>query len=126
MKQSKLENEIKNRVLNLRHNEFSLGKIRFLGSDKDVFPYRIHILKTVDIEPRKMYSLDKMDYITATHTSFAIGELYWDEKDGYWEVKSVGMRLCEEGNSELLKWLADFGNRFCIVDGDLRECDYEE
>lgn len=100
---------LKEKVLSMRMNEFEFHKVSFLGSNEDVFPHKIHIVKW--LQP---------DYC------FVIGELEWNAHDSYWRFKSIGTRYLEYGTEELNKWILDFCNKYEVEYGELVEREVEK
>lgn len=112
---------LRDKILSMRHNEFGLSKVVFFGSDKDVFPYRIHIVKWEECKPTETYSLTELKYKTVTSYCFVIGELEWDTKEPGWDFRSLGTRYLEYGTQELNKWILDFCRKYSVVDGEIVE-----
>lgn len=46
-----------------------------------------------------------------TH-KMSIARLNWDFKEQSYELQSVGLRLCEYGNTKLLKWLQKVADKY--------------
>lgn len=119
------KNEIENKILNMKHNEFALRKVAYMDG-RDAFPKEIAVVKEVQCEPFVAYSLKEEKYITRTSYTYVVAFLKWDSKEPCWEFGSVGTRYLEDGNTELNKWLLDFCNRYAInEDGKLVEVEIE-
>lgn len=117
---------LREKVLSMRMNEFGLQKVaNFFHPDRDLFPNKIHVVKWVNCEPTKVYSVEKKEYTTMTCYSYVIGQLMWNSHEPCWEFKSVGTRYLEVGTEELNKWLMDFCNRYEVVEGELVEVGHE-
>lgn len=112
---------LREKVLSMRMNEFGFSRVSFLGSDKDVFPNKIHIVKWVNCEPTEYTSVEKRAYTTMTAYCYVIGSLEWNDNEPCWEFKSIGTRYLEVGTEELNKWVLDFCNKYEVVDGELAE-----
>ena len=112
---------LREKILSMRLNEFGFSKVCFLGSDKDVFPQQIDIVKWEETEPRRVFSLNEMKYIESTSYCFVIGTLKWNEKEPCWEFESTGTRYLEYGTEELNKWLLDFCNKYEVCDNEIVE-----
>lgn len=116
---------LREKVLSMRLNEFGFSKVCFLGSDKDVFPNEIHIVKWEETEPIEVYSLTEKKKVTRTSFCYVIGSLEWNSKESCWEFHSIGTRYLEDGTEELNKWILDFCNKYEVIDGELVEAKKE-
>lgn len=112
---------LREKVLSMRMNEFGFSRVLFWGSDRDVFPHKIHVVKWVNCEPMEVYSVEKRAYTKTTTYCYVIGSLEWNSHEPCWEFKSIGTRYLEDGTEELNKWILDFCNKYEVVDGELRE-----
>lgn len=121
----KTKNEIENRVLNMRHNEFALCKATYIDR-RNTFPYEIAVVREVQCEPFTALSLDEGKYVTRTSYVYTIAHLKWNSKEPCWEFSSVGVRYLEDSDTELNKWLLDFCNKYGVnEDGELVEVENE-
>lgn len=113
---------LKDKILSMRYNEFGFSKVHFFGSDKDVFPNKIHIVKWVVCdEPYEAISTKdgkKHKYYTY---NYAIGELEWDVNEPRWDFRSIGTRYLEDGDVGLNKWILDFCEKYEVCDGEIKE-----
>ena len=112
---------MKEKILSMRFNEFAFSNVCFWGSDKDVFPQQIDIVKWNEKEPRRVFSSNERKYIESTSYCFVIGKLKWNEKEPCWEFESVGTRYLEYGTEDLNKWILDFCEKYEVCDGKLVE-----
>lgn len=112
-----------NRVLSMRCGDFTFAKKHFLGSDKDVFPTQIDIVKWEYTAPHQVFNLDTMQYHTSDKYCFVIGTLIWCDSECAWKFDSCGTRYLEYGTDELNKWLLNFCNHYFVQDGVLMEVD---
>lgn len=112
---------LREKVLSMRMNEFGFSRVSFWGSDKDVFPNRIHVVKWANCDPFEAYSFDKKEYVKVNCYCYVIGSLEWNSHEPCWEFKSIGTRYLEDGTEELNKWILDFCNKYEVVDGELVE-----
>lgn len=108
-----------------RMDEFAFAPIHYWGSDMDVFHYKFHIVKWVETEQMRIYSLDEKRYVEHTTYNYAIGELEWDDHEPCWEFRSIGTRFLEDGTEELMKWILDFTKNYVVVDGELVKVEVE-
>lgn len=114
-------NCIREKVLSMRMNEFGFKKVSFLGSDVDVFPNKIHIVKWVTSEPFEAFSVEKGKYVSVTSYCYVIGSLEWNDHEPCWEFSSCGTRFLIDGTEELMRWIYDFTEKYEVVDGELVE-----
>lgn len=106
---------LREKILSMRMNEFGFKKVSYFGQpDKDVFPNKIDIVKWVETEPRKVFSLNEGKYIMSTQYCYVIAQLEWDSHEGAWDFKSIGTRYLEDGNDELSKWILDFCEKYYV------------
>ena len=62
-----------------------------------------------------MYNPDRV-------TRFVIAFLHWRPKDMWYDVESCGLRLCEYGNTELLRWIMAKAEELAYIIREEEDC----
>lgn len=86
-----------------------------IGDDLFGFSQITYITGKIPEGREKDWAIDK--YNDDKKTRFVIAFLRWDRKNECYDVESVGTRLCEYGNTELLRWIKNL----CEELGEINE-----
>ena len=87
----------------LFRDKFEIKPTQFLDGHTD--PNSFDLIKWYNHKPMKVLSITQQKEIVTTRSCYSVATLRYNEKEPCWEIESVGMRLMEDWEDGLDKYI---------------------